>query len=446
MASKAHYHFETMRTARALWVCAVLLFGACLVLVPVLVNLGGYGYAGAAGLVLVTVAVLVPAASHAADAGWLFLYSFRRRFRTVCAEKHLTAKDDRDRVVYPRMSRFMGSADAWTVTVRPLFGQSVADWEKSTAAFALTFAVAGVRVRNNGDGSLALIGGYQKLEASQVVVNEAAAVPEGVDWSERLEALHVGISETGHPFALPFLGGHVLCAGRTNSGKGSLAWSIVLALAPAAELGIVRFWGIDPKRMELSIGRQFFGDRYAASNEDCVELLERAAAEMLERADGAAGHVRKLAPSVVHPVNVLIIDELGYLTSLLPDRKLRERASKALDAILVLGRAVGWVVVGLLQDPRKETIPNRDLWPVTVALRLPKPMVDLVLGSGAYEAGAVCDQIPTHRAGGAGVGFVVSEDSGVPVAVRFTWCPDEVIKKTAARLAPVITTPRLAAN
>jgi hypothetical protein len=77
----------------------------------------------------------------------------------------------------------------------------------------------------------------------------------------------------------------------------------------------------------------------------------------------------------------------------------------------------------------------RDLFPTRVAMRLQKPMVDLVLGAGMYEAGAQCDLIPPRQAG-AGVAFVVDESSTLPVCVRMSWCSDDLIRATAARLLP----------
>ncbi|QJY51213.1 FtsK/SpoIIIE domain-containing protein [Pseudonocardia broussonetiae] len=417
----------------------------CVGLVRPLVQAGVYGALGAAVLIVVTGAVCCLAVQHSLAAGWMFEHNVRRRFRAVCRERRLTTRDDRDNVVYPGLSRLIGNGAVLNARIRPLFGQSLADWERAAPAFALAYAVAAVRFRDNGDGSLTLLAGYQPLEAREFVMNEAEPV-EGVDWRERLASVVVGTTEGGQPFALPFLDSHILIAGITGAGKGSVVWSAALALLPAAKAGVVRFWGIDPKRLELAMGRGFFGDRYANTDEQAVQLLERAAAEMLERAEGLAGHARRAEPSVLHPVNVLFIDELGYLSALMPDRKLRERAEKALSAILVLGRAAGFVVIGALQDPRKEVLNFRDLFPTAVAMRLRKPMVDLVLGAGMYEAGAVCDQIPPPKAGGAGVAFVVSEDSGIPVCVRFTWCPDDLIRKTAAELEPLAMRPQIAAN
>jgi S-DNA-T family DNA segregation ATPase FtsK/SpoIIIE len=185
--------------------------------------------------------------------------------------------------------------------------------------------------------------------------------------------------------------------------------------------------------MELSIGREFFGERYAAEPVAMVELLEAAHEAMHARADELAGVARRFEPSERHPLHVLVVDELGYLTALLPDRKLRARAEDALQGILTLGRSVGFTVVGALQDPRKETLGYRDLFPTRVAMRLQKPMVDLVLGAGMYEAGAQCDLIPPRQAG-AGVAFVKDEASTLPLCVRLSWCSDDLIRATAARL------------
>lgn len=442
MARQGHYHYESMRTARALAVLALLFAVLSAVLVPFLVSAGGYSLLAMVGLVSLTLGVAFAAFDRAPDAGWLFEYDTRRKFRAVCDQKNLSTKDDAGRPVYPRFSRLIGGQDAWHVRIHPLLGQSVPDWERAAPAFVLAFAAVGVRFSDNGDGTLMMKAGYQRLEAREFVPNQAEVFDGAGGWRERLALVVVGTTESGHPYALPLLDSHILVAGITGSGKGSVIWSLILGLQPACRAGVVRFWGFDPKKMELSIGRNFFGSRYAADPEAMVELLEQAVAVMMTRANELSGKVRRFDPSELHPVHVLVIDELGYLSSLLPDRKLRERADKALSAILVLGRAVGFVVVGALQDPRKATLEYRDLFPTRVAMRLPKPMVDLVLGHGAHEAGALCDLIPAGSAG-AGVAFVLGEGATVPRCVRMTWCSDDLISRVAGALtAPAA--PRIA--
>ena len=104
-----------------------------------------------------------------------------------------------------------------------------------------------------------------------------------------LAALPVGRCEDGSPWLLRLLGSHVLIAGATGSGKGSVIWSAVRAMLPAILGGWVQVWALDPKRMELSFGRDLF-TRYADQAAAMVGLLEDAVAEMHDRAAKFGGH------------------------------------------------------------------------------------------------------------------------------------------------------------
>src|SRR5207248_2899474 len=117
---------------------------------------------------------------------------------------------------------------------------------------------------------------------------------------------------------------------------------------------------------------------------------------------------------------------------MLTDKKCQARAETAMKTILVLGRAVGYSLVGAAQDPRKETLGFRDFFPFRVALGLEGPMVDLVLGDKMHEAGAFCEQIPKGEAG-AGCGYVISETNVKPLLVRAPWWSDEAIFAMVAR-------------
>ncbi len=65
----------------------------------------------------------------------------------------------------------------------------------------------------------------------------------------------VGVVEDGAPWALPVLGTHLLVAGATGAGKGSVVWSLIRGLAPAIRDGSVQLWVVDPKGgMELGAG------------------------------------------------------------------------------------------------------------------------------------------------------------------------------------------------
>lgn len=196
--------------------------------------------------------------------------------------------------------------------------------------------------------------------------------------------------------------------------------------------GLVEVWGIDPKRMELSFGRALF-ERYGRYSDDpkggMVELLEAAAEDMNARAERFAGLTRSFTPSHEHPFRVIVVDELAFLTAYCPDRDLRKRAESALAVLTSQGRSVGYCVIGAQQDARKEVNNLRNLFPDRIALRLDEDdQVDMVLGDGSRDRGALADEISSIPEVGAGVGFVRLETTPDPVRVRAAFVADDDIK------------------
>ncbi|MEV7907621.1 FtsK/SpoIIIE domain-containing protein, partial [Streptomyces anulatus] len=116
--------------------------------------------------------------------------------------------------------------------------------------------------------------------------------------------VEIGRCEDGAPWRLKVHGTHVLVAGATGAGKGSVIWSTIRGLLPAVSVGLAEIWALDPKLMELSFGRDLFGDHYAADPAACVELLEAAVKVMQERAgrfcrnapDGSPGSSATTSP------------------------------------------------------------------------------------------------------------------------------------------------------
>ena len=98
---------------------------------------------------------------------------------------------------------------------------------------------------------------------------------------------------------------------------------------------------------------------------------------------------------------MVLVDEVAFLTAYQPDRKLKERIMNALATLTTQGRAVGYCVVAALQDPRKDVLTIRNLFPDRIAMRLDEPeQTDMVLGDGARDRGAACELIsgrPGHR-------------------------------------------------
>jgi DNA segregation ATPase FtsK/SpoIIIE, S-DNA-T family len=135
---------------------------------------------------------------------------------------------------------------------------------------------------------------------------------------------------------------------------------------------------------------------------------------------------------------VVLVDEVAFLTAYQADRKLRDRTLAALATLTTQGRAAGYCVVAALQDPRKEVLNIRNLFPDKIALRLDEPaQVDLVLGDGAHDRGARCEDISSDPATGAGVGYVRLESCPDPVRVRAAYVSDaDIAEMTAVVMLP----------
>jgi S-DNA-T family DNA segregation ATPase FtsK/SpoIIIE len=303
-------------------------------------------------------------------------------------------------------------------------GQVPADWEREVEGIAHTFGAARGRVRVTGPSRISIELAHRDPLAAVV---PALPIPATVD----LDAVAVGVVEDGTPWRVRVAGSHVLVAGVTGAGKGSVLWSLIRGLCPAVAAGIVQIWAVDPKGgMELGPGRALFA-RFAGDGfEAMADLLEDAVAVMRARAGRLAGHSRRHTATVEDPLVVVVIDELANLTAYLPDRKLRDRVTQAVSLLLTQGRAVGVSVIAALQDPRKEVVAFRNLFPTKIALRLDEAaQVNMVLGDAARDQGALCDQIPESTPG---VGYVRVDGIREPARVRAGWVTDDDIAAMAA--------------
>jgi S-DNA-T family DNA segregation ATPase FtsK/SpoIIIE len=210
-------------------------------------------------------------------------------------------------------------------------------------------------------------------------------------------------------------------------------------MSPLMKDGLVRVLAADPKLMELAFGRIIFDTHgeYAATPAQIADMLDRAVADMQARAARFAGVQRDHTPTREHPFTVVLVDEVAFLTAYQPDRKMRERIMNALATLTTQGRAVGYCVVAALQDPRKEVLTIRNLFPDRIAMRLDEPeQVDMVLGDGARDRGAACELISSNPSTGAGVAFVRLEADPDPVRVRAGWVSDADIADLAAACYP----------
>jgi S-DNA-T family DNA segregation ATPase FtsK/SpoIIIE len=133
---------------------------------------------------------------------------------------------------------------------------------------------------------------------------------------------------------------------------------------------------------------------------------------------------------------LLEFDEIGALTKY-TDRKTREAITERVALLTTQGRALGFTVCGYVQEPTKDTIPVRELFPRRICLRVSaKSHVSMVLGDHAYERGAWANRITRAEAG---VGYVFGEGIREPLRVRAGWVPDEVIKQLETFITGPIT-------
>lgn len=250
-----------------------------------------------------------------------------------------------------------------------------------------------------------------------------------------LGRLTLGRREDGRPWTLRVLGRHLLIAGSSGAGKGSVVTALLWALSPAIRDGWVRVIGVDPKGgMEFGMYPGLFHMLAMDSEAELVAALEAAAALAAGRCEALRGRTRLHRPTVDEPHYFVIVDEIASLTAYITDRGLKDRAKAALAVLLTKGRAPGFSVVGCVQDPRKEVLDLRNLFTVKIGLRLDSDTeVAMVLGDNAHDRGAHCEQINSLTPG---IGYVVDdEDRRDPVKVRADYHDDAEMSWLSATYA-----------
>ena len=387
------------------------------------------GWPGLAALVLVVSAVLgvwrwawprsfarwVATPARGRRRSWFY----RRRWGPVMTIGGL-ACFYQGRLLLPVLGKVAATRYVDRVAVRLVSGQSPADLADRADNLAHGFGAMLCRVRTGRSGAVVLE--FVRRDALAAIV-PALPIPAHPD----LRALPVGRREDGLPWLVRLHGTHLLIAGATGAGKASLLWGLIRAMFPLTQAGLVRVLAADPKLMELAFGRVIFEryGEYAADPDAIAGMLEAAVAGMQERAARFAGHRRDHTPTAADPFVVVLVDEVAFLTAYQPDRKLKDRIMAALATLTTQGRAVGYCVVAALQDPRKEVLAIRNLFPDRIAGRLDEPgQTDMLLGDGAHDRGAACELISTDPAIGAGVAFVRLEADPDPVRVRAGWVTD----------------------
>jgi S-DNA-T family DNA segregation ATPase FtsK/SpoIIIE len=364
---------------------------------------------------------------------------YRRRWNTFTVGLGLAVVSHRPKrkgselvTTVPRLGKVHCGPYVDRLVVRPIIGQNLGHYEAVRDAAALHLGAVAVRVALEAQDRLRL----DILRVDPLANTIPAAVPvPGTVAHVDLSCLPVGLREDGTPWAMSLLNGnHTFICGATSAGKSSVVWNVLAGLAPAVAAGTVQLRGVDPKCMEFTFAPAMFHRLATMPDfEGMVQLLEEAVEDMQARAARYAGRRRTHTPTVEEPFVVVLVDEIGFVTAYGGTKVLRERAHQAIAALTTQGRAVGFVLIGAAQDPRKEVVALRNLFPVKIGLRLDEAaQVKMVLGEGAREQGAECDRIPDTLPG---VAYVKVDGVREPQRVRSAYLGDDDVHALADAFA-----------
>jgi DNA segregation ATPase FtsK/SpoIIIE, S-DNA-T family len=361
-------------------------------------------------------------------------FVYRWRWRSVALRHGLVTRPalhgspGRADAQVAKLLHVRSSADVDRLLIKLPVGMAPADVEKVCDALAHAFRARECRLAPAKPGRVWLE--VHRRDALRFVV-QPAEHRGPVD----LSGIPIGTCEDGDAWRLRLSGTHVLIAGATGSGKGSVLWSLLHGLGPDISQGRVEVWAMDPKGgMELRPGQALFcrfedssAEAMCMAVEDLVTIKDKRAKAL------AARGLRRHTAGVGDPHIVVIIDELATLTAL-ADRGITNRFEKALGLLLTQGRACGITIVAAVQDPGKDVVGWRDLFPTRVAMRLDNPIqVDMVLGDGARDRGACADHISELTPG---VAYVRVEGSRELRRVRASYLDDESIVNLAETYRP----------
>lgn len=363
----------------------------------------------------------------------------------LSVSEQVTKKDNEGKTTtetvwtHPTLTKVSTSETCLYATVRTRMGQTVDDLESAVPAIRDAAGAHSARATVVAPGTVRM---EFVMREHLSAVSHAPTAPTPttartasvVSPTSAVSATQVrlGLCENGSPWLLPIAQRHTLGVGCSRSGKGSLVQGIACGLGPAVSAGLVKLIGIDLKfGIELAPTKKLF-THIATTEEDAVKTLAALEKLMKKRGEGMADSSRNHTPTTASPLVVLLIDELATLTHYMTDTALKKQANTSLSLLLSKAAGLGIVVVGFLQDPRKEILPMRGQFTQTIALRLrSRDEVNMVLGD------SMADKAPAHRIdpNKPGTAYVIAEDGAV-MKVRAHYWTDDQIRSTAAKYQP----------
>jgi DNA segregation ATPase FtsK/SpoIIIE, S-DNA-T family len=308
-----------------------------------------------------------------------FVYGWR--WRRAMAACHLD-RPGRPLPAVPRLGPVRSTRWADVIFVRPRPDQDPGDFAARSRRLADALGVLDCEVHVDAAGGVCLVLRRGDPLDRLVPALPVADIPD-------LDALALGVREDGRPWTVRLAHGHLLVAGPACSGRTTVVWALLRALAGAAAAGSVEVWGISG-RDGLQPAAGLFS-RFALDGEPAAALAIL---------DDAAER-RRAGPPVV-----LVVDDPAEWAARLDDDA-RRRADRALERVLARGEATGVVVVA-----------TADARPPRVAARFPQWVVLRGTAAGRHRPGVGLATTPdgtTVRVRAA----AVSEDEMAAVARRF---------------------------
>jgi S-DNA-T family DNA segregation ATPase FtsK/SpoIIIE len=358
-----------------------------------------------------------------------------RRWAAILGDCELTREHrTTGQTVIPRVMRVRSTTPSIdTLHVRMVRGQDMRIWTDQAEALAHALGAERVAVVRHRPSVVSLVVERTMPFTTVLPAPDIPASSAEVD----LRALDIGDDEYGQPMTLSVIGGsHPLIAGASGAGKGSAMWGTLRALGPMIGDGSVRVRMIDLKGgTETELGAPLF-HRRAIDMDAAVALLREArdgmkADQERQRQSGA----RRDEPSQATPLDLIVIDEMAMLTAYGDRTQVRE-ALRLLAEIMTQGRSTLWTVAGFIQEPSKDILDIRELFTTRICLGVTAAShVDMVLGDGARERGALADEIPLDE-DHAGIGFRIDKGSRLPRRLRLGYSTDRDITELVTRCTP----------